>query len=131
MDLSRDPHTTGQPAAELPDSGEVAVPSGFRQVDPSDDLHVCPDCSSGLVYPLEWAPVDMCHWRVALRCPECEWSRVGLYEQGVLDRFDEILDSGTDAMVADLRRLQRANMEEELQRFGLALGADLILPEDF
>ena len=95
------------------------------------ELHICPQCSSRLVYPTDWAPVDMCHWRVELRCPECEWQQVGLFEQTVLDRFDEVLDAATDAMIADLRRLQSSNMEHELERFNEALGRDLILPEDF
>ena len=46
-------------------------------------------------------------------------------------RFDDVLDAGTDALLEDLGRLQRANMEEELRRFNLALAGDLILPEDF
>ena len=95
------------------------------------ELHVCPECGSHLVYPLEWSPVDNCHWRVDLRCPECEWRDAGLFEQAVLDRFDNALDEGTDTMVTNLRKLQRANMEAELKRFGLALSNDLILPEDF
>ena len=95
------------------------------------ELHICPECNSDLVHPVEWAPVDMCRWRVELRCPECEWRSVGIHGQDVLDRFDEVLDAGTDAMVADLRNIQRSNMESELVRFNLALGNDLILPEDF
>ena len=95
------------------------------------ELHRCPDCGSDLVHPLEWDPVDMCHWRVALRCPECEWRSVGIYGKADLDHFDDVLDAGTDTMVANLRRLQRTNMESELLRFNLALGNDLILPEDF
>jgi len=109
---------------------QLPEPAGAPQAG-DIDLHVCPECSSHLVYPLEWAPVDNCHWRVDLRCPECEWRQAGLYEQAVLDRFDNALDEGTDAMVSNLRRLQRANMEAELERFGLALSTDLILPEDF
>ena len=95
------------------------------------DLHVCPECRSDLVHPMEWAPVDTCRWRVELRCPECEWRSVGVHGQAALDRFDEVLDAGADQMVADLRRLQRSNMEDELLRFNLALEGDLILPEDF
>ncbi len=97
----------------------------------NEELHVCPECSSGLVHPLEWMQMDSAHWRVSLRCPDCEWHAVGLYEQRVLDRFDQILDAGTDSLYADLRRLERSNMEEELHRFNAALGGDLILPEDF
>jgi len=95
------------------------------------ELHVCPECSSGLVQPVEWTPVDDVHWHVSLRCPECEWCEEGLYEQSVLDRYDQVLDAGTDALYADLRRLERTNMESEIRRFELALSGDLILPEDF
>ena len=94
-------------------------------------LHVCPECSSGLVQPIEWDAIDDAHWRVVLRCPECEWADVGLYEQSVLDRFDQILEAGTDSLSSDLRKLERMNMEAELQRFNLALSSDLVLPEDF
>jgi hypothetical protein len=95
------------------------------------DLHLCPDCGSGLVYPLDWMAMDAAHWRVSLRCPECEWRSVGLFEQAVLDRFDRILDAGTETLYADLRNLERVNMEDELRRFNAALGEDLVLPEDF
>jgi hypothetical protein len=111
----------------MPGEAEVAQAVPSSEI----ELHVCPECTSELVYPLEWAPVDACHWRVELRCPECEWRQSGLYEQEVLDRFDNALDAGTDTMVATLRRLQRANMETELERFNMALESDLILPEDF
>ena len=50
---------------------QLPEPAGAPQAG-DIDLHVCPECSSHLVYPLEWAPVDNCHWRVDLRCPECE-----------------------------------------------------------
>ena len=83
------------------------------------------------VPPLEWAPVDTCHWRVELRCPECEWTSAGLYEQSALDRFDQILDDGTDSLLEDYRRLQRSNMEAEIERFSVALSTDLVMPEDF
>jgi hypothetical protein len=113
------------------DQGVAEGSAGMPHVGADVELHICPECTSELVYPLEWAPVDDCHWRVELRCPECEWHSSGHYEQAVLDRFDHALDTGTDAMVSYLRRVQRANMEEELSRFGMALSNDLILPEDF
>ena len=117
--------------ANLPENESRGVHMPVRRSVRPENLHICPSCDSPLVYPVEWAAVDMTHWRVELRCPECEWSEAGLHEQAVLDRFDQILDSGTDSLVEDLRRLQRANMEDELERFGMALNADLILPEDF
>ena len=45
--------------------------------------------------------------------------------------FDEELDRGADALARDYKRLMRANMAEEIDRFVGALDADAILPEDF
>jgi hypothetical protein len=95
------------------------------------ELHVCPDCDRQLVYPVEWSEVSPTHWEVLLRCPNCEWSDLGVYDQTTVDRFDAVLDDGTDAVVRDLKRLMRANMEDEVERFVAALRADVILPEDF
>jgi hypothetical protein len=98
---------------------------------PLEDLHVCPECERELVYPVEWEESSATHWEVLLRCPNCEWNDVGLFDQPTVDRFDEQLDIGTEALLRDLKRLTRANMEEEIDRFSAALSADLILPEDF
>ena len=95
------------------------------------DLHVCPDCDKQLVYPVEWSEASNTHWEVELRCPNCEWSTVGMFDQETVDRFDEELDHGTEALVRDLKRLTRANMEEEVERFARALASDAIWPMDF
>jgi hypothetical protein len=98
---------------------------------PLEDLRVCPECDRELVYPVEWEETSATHWEVLLRCPNCEWSDVGVFDQATVDRFDEHLDLGTEALIRDLKRLTRANMEDEIDRFSSALTADLILPEDF
>ena len=113
-----------------------AVPEVVQPAHPGpdhvvEDLHVCPECEQSLVYPVEWDEADETHWEVALRCPNCEWSVVGTFSQETVDRFDEELDRGTEALVRDLKRLTRANMEDEVERFTRALAADAILPEDF
>ena len=95
------------------------------------DLHVCPDCDKHLVYPVEWSEASPTHWEVELRCPNCEWSHVGAYDQDTVDYFDEELDRGTEHLVRDLKRLTRANMEDEVERFVAALDADAIWPIDF
>jgi hypothetical protein len=95
------------------------------------DLHVCPVCELSLVYPVEWEESSPTHWEVSLRCPNCEWSHVGDYDQDTVDGFDEELDLGTEALVGDLRRLTQANMEEEIERFAEALDANAIWPMDF
>ena len=99
--------------------------------EPIEDLHVCGTCESELVYPVDWEEVGETHWEVQLRCPNCEWAGRGVFEQDTVERFDEELDRGTDNLVEDLKRLIRANMEEEIDRFAQALLADHILPEDF
>ena len=98
---------------------------------PAEELHVCPECDRDLVYPVEWQEASATHWEVLLRCPNCEWTELGTYDQATVDRFDTALDNGTEALVRDLGRLVRANMEEEAERFAAALNADAILPEDF
>ena len=95
------------------------------------DLHMCGTCESGLVYPVEWEEAGATHWEVVLRCPNCEWAGTGVYEQQVVERFDEELDRGTEALVRDLKRLMQANMEDEIERFINALEGDHVLPEDF
>jgi hypothetical protein len=96
-----------------------------------EELHVCGSCESELVYPLDWEESGATHWEVALRCPNCEWAGTGVYPQETVERFDEELDRGTEALVRDLKNLMHANMEEEIDRFVRALDADHILPDDF
>jgi hypothetical protein len=98
---------------------------------PLDDLHICPECDRDLVYPVEWEEASDTHWKVLLRCPNCEWTEMGRFDQPTVDRFDEQLDDGTEILLRDLQRLERANMEDEIERFTRALDAGAILPEDF
>jgi hypothetical protein len=108
-----------------------AVRRPTRGAGGAEALHVCPTCSSHLVYPTDWAPADRTRWSVELRCPDCEWIGGGVYSQQAVDRFDEALDSGTEQLLADLTALAQENMEEQIQRFATALWSDQILPEDF
>lgn len=100
-------------------------------LDPAGDLHVCLECRSRLAYPTAWEEAGTDHWSVTIRCPECETCREGVFSQDAVEAFDEELDAGTDALMADYRRLMRANMAEEVDRFAAALGAGAVLPEDF
>jgi hypothetical protein len=94
-------------------------------------LHVCEGCGSGLVYPMDWEETGPERWSVTLRCPNCEWTRQGVFSQDEVDPFDEELDNGTQALIRDLRELTRANMAEDIDRFVAGLEADAILPMDF
>jgi hypothetical protein len=97
----------------------------------AEDLHVCGSCESELVYPVDWDEAGDSHWEVMLRCPNCEWAGTGVFEQEIVERFDEQLDRGTEALVRDLKNLMQANMEDEIERFVSALEAGHIVPEDF
>ena len=112
-------------------AGAQEAPARDAETACGDALHVCGTCSSDLVYPLDWEEAGSTHWEVTLRCPNCEWTGTGIFEQDLVERFDEELDRGTEALVRDLKRLAHANMEEEIDRFVQALDHDLILPEDF
>jgi hypothetical protein len=105
--------------------------SPAHAVDRVDGLHVCPCCDSDLVAPTEWEEAGPDHWEVMLHCPNCTWEGGGIFEQELVERFDEVLDRGTEALVRDLQRLMRANMEDEVDRFVAALEADQIWPMDF
>jgi hypothetical protein len=136
--MANDPHTHHHVRRVVLPSGKTIDVVYFEELDPTAlpaaeprDLHVCPACSSELVYPLDWEEAGPRHWEVTLRCPNCEWVGVDVYDQDTVDRFDEVLDDGTDALVSDLKHLMQVNMQDEVSRFVEALEHDLIVPEDF
>jgi hypothetical protein len=94
-------------------------------------LHICFHCAGELVFPLDWSEEGPRHWRIVLRCPECESRREGVFDQAAVERLDDELDRGSSALLGDLRRMTHANMSEEIEFFARALDADLILPSDF
>ena len=123
------------PAAEPPAPAPAPAPeaAAVPAEKPAADrlLHLCPDCSSDLVYPMAWEEADESHWSITLRCPNCEWAEEGVYAQDNCDRFDDELERGTDALTRDYKRLMTANLAEEIERFAHALDVDAILPMDF
>jgi hypothetical protein len=94
-------------------------------------LHVCPDCDSQLVQPIDWTEAPQGFWELLLQCPNCLWADEGVFDQDQVDQLEEHLDVGLADMLSDLRRLTQANMSAEIERFVAALNTDLILPEDF
>jgi hypothetical protein len=108
--------------------GQEPTPSRSH---PAEDLSICPCCARDFVYPVDWSPAGDKRWSVALRCPECFWHGGGVYEQDLVDRFDEFLDESMQSVLDDLELLTRSNMQEQIERFVAALEANQILPEDF
>jgi len=126
-----DQHHTHQ--VELPGPLGVEV---YTDADPCEstgdpDLSLCGSCASKLVQPTDWSLVGRTHWRVTLRCPNCEWCGTGVFTQEAVDRFDRELDRGIHQLQSTLTRVSRACMEAEIAAFATALETDLIVPFDF
>jgi hypothetical protein len=117
-------------AAEA-ETAPVEAPPAQPQPGVEQDLHVCPECNSELVYPVAWEEADESHWSISLRCPNCEWAEDDVFAQDDCDRFDDELERGTDALTRDYKRLMTANLADEIERFAQALEVDAILPMDF
>jgi hypothetical protein len=100
---------------------------------PADEppLHVCPECSCDLVYPVSWEESSGTTWIVERRCPNCEWRHVAEHGDEDLSRFDDALNDGTEALLVSLRDTARANMEAAVERMIDAIKLDLIEPMDF
>jgi hypothetical protein len=133
MKPEESPHTEQRAQRSDPQwrhlAGEASQPQ--RQASSPDELHVCFHCSGELAYPLDWCEEGPRHWRIILRCPECESRREGVFEQGAVERLDDELDRAAGLVLADLKRITHANMSEEAEFFIRALDADLIVPSDF
>src|ERR1044072_3551475 len=90
-------------------------------------LHHCSECGSNLVQPTRWEQTaKRGHWRLWRRCPECEWRCDGIHGEVEIDAFDEALDTGAEALTAELRELERESMRWIADAFATALAADLI-----
>lgn len=96
-----------------------------------EDVSCCEHCECEMVYPIDWEQSDGRHWRVTLRCPNCEEVSDGVMDEELIEKFDCLLDRGTDSLVRDLRNLTYANMATEINTFVTALDAGHLLPEDF
>ena len=114
---------------------QLASPAAEEAIEqttaPAEGLHVCMECESKLVYPTDWEEEGPDKWYVDLHCPNCDWTGGGIFDQDILDEFDEELDRGMEELAADLGRLARSNMAEDVDRFISALKADAIHPMDF
>jgi hypothetical protein len=96
-----------------------------------DEMHVCVLCAGRLVHPFDWVAEGPKHWRVLLRCPDCEGVREGLFTQEAIEGFSDELDRGSGVLIRALDKLTRENMTAEIDILVRALEDDLIVPSDF
>jgi hypothetical protein len=127
-DISQHPEPSGAERLEFLQGAEGKAAQDAGTAEP---LHLCFHCCGELVYPLDWSEDGPHHWRVLLRCPECESRREGVFDQGAVEALDDELDRGSSALLGDLRRMTHANMSDEIEFFIRALDADVITPSDF
>lgn len=115
----------------LPSGRSIEVVRFVGEAVSTRGLHVCPECASHLVQPVDWVEAPRGLWELTLQCPNCDWLGEGVFDQDQVDALEEHLDKGLSEILCDLRRLTQSNMTAEIERFTRALQADLILPEDF
>jgi hypothetical protein len=115
----------------LPSGRTIEVVRFYTDETAEPGLHLCPECDSQLVQPIDWSEAPQGFWELLIQCPNCFWLDEGVFDQDQVDQLEEHLDNGLTEMLSDLRRLTQANMSEEIERFTAALNANLILPEDF
>jgi hypothetical protein len=127
------------PEQEQPSVRRIVLPSG-RSIEvvrfgenkrAHRGLHICPNCGSELVQPVDWSEAPDDRWNLLLSCPNCDWYTEGLYTAAQVRELEDRLDEGLADMLRDLQRLAQANMADQIDRFVSALYADHILPEDF
>jgi hypothetical protein len=127
-------HSEPPPFAEL-DAPMVdavdALPPLEQHEHDHGEMHLCPSCSSGLVYPVAWEERHDDRWSIERRCPNCEWRETGEFCQDDVESFDDVLNEGTEDLLVALRNFARANMECDIERLIDAIQLDLIEPMDF
>jgi hypothetical protein len=116
----------------LPSGREIDVVY-FEDAPPAESapLEHCPGCQADFVAPVDWRELAAGSWELSLRCANCGHEHTDAYTQDQVDAFEASLDEAAEAIAEDLRRLTRANMESEADRFIAALDAGQIWPMDF
>lgn len=94
-------------------------------------LELCGECESDLMQPSEWHELDPGRWEIARSCPNCGWSTAGVHGEDEVERYDVMLNEGTDEMIELLDELAHENMAAEIDRFVAALNDGHIQPMDF
>ncbi len=117
------------PAPVAPES--LPTPAASAHAEAAVDLTVCGACSCPFVQPVDWDEAGPRHWKLELRCPNCESHGTVVVGDEVVDHYDLVLEGGSAALARSLHELVESGIEDEVARFGTALEQDLILPEDF
>ena len=113
------------PAAPPPASGDTV------HAEAAVDLTVCGSCDCRFVQPVDWEEAGARHWRLELRCPNCESRGTVVVEDEVVDHYDLVLERGSAELARSLHYVVESSIDDEVTRLRDALERDLLLPEDF
>ena len=109
------------------DSGQSEA--GLAEI--ARDLMTCGGCDCEFVQPVDWDEAGTRHWRVTLRCPNCEQAGTVVVEDEVVDHYDLELERGAAELARTLHAIVEENIESEAIRLREALDGGHLLPEDF
>ena len=96
-----------------------------------NELLSCGECGCDAVQPVEWDGYGPRHWKIELRCPNCEARCTPVVEDDVAELCDRAHQRGADELEMTLVKLTAENAERDIERLRSALANDHILPEDF
>ena len=127
---------------KLPKDSQVKDATGFtgdEEIKVTDLLHICQaGCGCEMVYPLFWKNSQRCAegivektYDFCMRCPECEHIREGRFNEDQVEAFDEVLNQGTEDLLAQIKDMARSRFEQEVEVLVAAINNDHLLPEDF
>lgn len=117
---------------ETPAPAEPQVlPGDAAHAEAAVDLTVCGSCDCPFVQPVDWEEAGPRHWKLELRCPNCESGGTVVVEDEVVDHYDLVLERGSAELARSLHEVVESSIEDEVTRLRAALEQDLILPEDF
>lgn len=111
----------------------------FRQDDTHNSgtvaarLHVCDGCEQPFVVPISVLDIIDGGRRciVELACNNCGRAALSVHDDTALEALDRELDESMEQIHNALEVLTVVDELERIDGFAEALGADLILPEDF
>jgi hypothetical protein len=102
-----------------------------QHLQPEGRLELCGMCGRDFVSPVEWEPVGPKHWRLLLRCGECETWRDVTVTNAIALRYDAEPRRQVDVLAALLDRLDRERMIGQAEAMTVALQLGLVDAADF
>ena len=118
-------------AVSLADQGLEIVEIESDLQESVNQLLNCGECGCDTVQPVEWDGYGPRHWKIELRCPNCEARCTTVVEDDVAELCDRAHQRGADELEMALTALATENAERDNEPLSFALANNHLLPEDF